>query len=356
MSVASHTGVAYYIRLMAVCKLGLIGAGGIARAHVTAARESRDVVCFAAVADPNPQARAAVADAAGAKAYSDIDELLADSKVAGSLSGLVVATMPSVRQHIVARAISSGLHVMVEKPLAHTLADARELAAMAQAAPDRVAAVAYCHRFTPGLVEMRRLARAGDIGRVIRFENTFACWHPTLRDKWMSDPAVSGGGSFFDTGCHSIDLYHHLCGRGSVAGAALAHEWPGRGDTNATVLLRPRSDDGAAGVIMSGWQEPARFTVTLVGTTGLLAYDFDKPTELLRIDSLGAAPRTITVETHEVRFERQLQAFAAAIGGDGEARQRLASFADGMSVNEVIDQAYHAAGRGAPPHSAVQPR
>src|SRR5207248_10831004 len=115
---------------------------------------------------------------------------------------------------------------------------------------------------------------------------------PRLIDHWMSDPAVSGGGSFIDTGGHGLDLFLHLIGPGKVLSAVFDYAWPGRGESSATALLR--SDSGVAGVIQSGWAEPARFTVTVVGTRGLLSYDYDHPTDL-RFRSNEGRANTISV-------------------------------------------------------------
>jgi predicted dehydrogenase len=170
---------------------------------------------------------------------------------------------------------------------------------------------------------------------VTRFENTFAAPLLRMKDHWMSDPAISGGGSFIDTGCHSLDLFLHLIGRGRVMSAIAAHAWPGRGESSATVLMR--SDDGVAGVIQSGWTEPARFTVRVVGTAGALVYDYDRAT-VLRFTPNEGEEQIIEAETHEVRFQRQLEAFAEAASGPTPAL-RPASFAEALWTAQRVDEA-----------------
>jgi predicted dehydrogenase len=185
--------------------------------------------------------------------------------------------------------------------------------------------------------------QAGQIGSLLRFENTFASWNPAMKHKWMSDPAVSGGGSFIDTGCHSLDLFRFLVGDGSVVGAVFARPWDGRGESNATVMLRGHdsatSGQPVAGVIESGWLEPARFTLSLIGTGGMLAYDYDRPSELM-YRPMGADAEVVAVGSHETRFERQLAAFVGFAAGGGAGN--LASFADGLEVAQLVDQAQQA--------------
>ncbi len=318
----------------------LIGSGIISKAHAEAARASRRVR-VAAVADPDLVRAGALGRETGAPAFPSLAELLR-SPVSRELDGAVICTPPSVRIDLVEEALAAGLAVLVEKPLAHTLADAERLASIATAAPDDAATrLAFCHRFTPAIVEMKRRADAGELGELVRFENTFACWHPTMQTRWMSDPAHSGGGSLIDTGSHGLDLFHFLVGPAQAECVVQRHGWDGRGDTNATLLVRSDptglaagDEPAVAGVIACGWAEPPRFTVTLVGTRGLLHYDFDQPETLLFQSSQGERA-TIATPTHELRFQHQLEAFADH-ADEPAAPTVLASFEDGLAVARLL--------------------
>ena len=317
---------------MSQFQLAVVGGGGIARVHIGAAKTiGVDVI---AVVDPNESARRATADVSGAKEFPSFEQFLA-SPQAKDANGVIVCTPPSARLDIVEAALRRGLHVLAEKPIAHTLADAKAQAALATKHRNVATALGYCHRFTPAVVEMKRRIKAGEIGEASRFENTFAAPLLKLKDHWMSDPAVSGGGSFIDTGCHGLDLFLHLVGPGKVTSALFHHAWPGRGESSATSLLR--SERGVAGVIQSGWVEPPRFVVGVVGTKGSLFYDYDHPTDL-RFRSNEGRQNTITVETHELRFARQLQAFVDLATGKSPP-VRPASFADGVIVAQQVADA-----------------
>src|SRR5438128_528183 len=78
----------------------------------------------------------------------------------------------------------------------------------------------------------------GQLAAVSRFENTFASPFPQMREHWMSEPAVSGGGSFVDSASHGLDLFLYLIGPAKVRSAVFHHAWPGRGESSATALLR----------------------------------------------------------------------------------------------------------------------
>lgn len=322
-------------------RIGIIGAGGIAGAHVASAGDTGGAVEVVAVADPVEASREKITSQTGAAGFQDASALIDKAKDLG-LGGVVVCTPPNARLDIVERALKAGLPVLCEKPLAHTLADAKKIADLARAHKDTPAYVAYCHRFAPAVTEIARQIEDGRLGTVTRFENVFACDLPGHKDKWFSDQALAGGGAFIDMGSHSVDLLAFLLGRGEIVGAVVDRAWPGRAETSATVLLRvtkpvrPNIREGVAAVIESGWAETSRFTLTVVGTKGLLHYDYEKPTELVFKDLLGQA-EVSPVETHGVRFRLQLEAFArAATGGEPGC---LATFADGVHAAEVVDGA-----------------
>jgi len=325
-----------------VFRLGIIGAGGIAGAHASAAKAAGGRISVVAVADPAEGSRVKMAEATGGKAFASPEALFAEVGKGLEVDGVVVCTPPSVRTGIVEAALSRGIAVLAEKPLAHTAADSRKLLDLSRKHAGARTAVAYCHRFTPAVREMRRLTAEGRIGTLERFENVFACDLPHNEGKWMSDLTASGGGAFIDMGCHSLDLYHFLVGPSAVAGSVYQHKWPGRTETAATVLVRSTGagtrnvPPGVAGVILSGWSETARFAVSLVGTAGMLHYDYEKPTELVFKD-LNGKIETLAVESHEVRFAKQLVAFADyAQGGDNPG---LATFEEGLLAAEGVEAA-----------------
>lgn len=315
--------------------LALIGAGGIAKAHANAAKASNGRVRIVAAVDVSEAARKGIADMTGARTFGSVDEFFSDQSREKTVEGVMVCTPPSIRLPIVRQAIARGMHVFVEKPIASNTKDSQALLELSAENPKVACVVGYCHRFTPAIIEMKKRIDNGSLGNIVRFENTFACYFPAMKEKWFSDPAISGGGSFIDTGCHSLDLYQYLLGGAKVVAATLQHEWTGRGESTATVLLRGITHKSATAVIQSGWLEPARFVVTVVGTKGLLSYDYEKPTELLHKPSEGN-PETLAVETHEVRFDKQLLAFADVAQG---STNQIARFGDGLTIAKWVEEA-----------------
>ncbi|MEM7681321.1 MAG: Gfo/Idh/MocA family oxidoreductase [Planctomycetota bacterium] len=331
--------------------LSLVGAGRIAAAHAGAIEASGGAVGCVTVVDPVQHAREALADRLGAKPYASIQDLLADADTSSQIQGLVVCTPPSARVGVVEQAIGAGWAVLLEKPIAHQSEDARKIVRLSESAKGAGVAVGACHRFTPAVQTMIEQVHAGRIGRWLRFENVFAASIPGIESHWMSDPQVSGGGSLLDTGFHSLDLFQYLAGPCELAGAVLSRAWPGRGDSNATVLL---SSDGRGGVlalpgdaagpghdvagqIATGWAEPSRFEVRLIGSEGMLAYDFDDGDAVVWTSSAGATER-LAVAPHDERFTRQLLAFAES-AQQGRLDPRLCAPAEALGIMHLVERA-----------------
>jgi predicted dehydrogenase len=322
--------------------IAIIGAGNISKAHLSAAAALKGTVTIGAVVEPQAEKRKAALAQTGAKGFESPEQFFA-SNPKSIVAGVMVCTPPNVRLNPVGKSLQLGLGVFVEKPIASKLSDAQALLGMSYQYRMVPTMVGYCHRFVPAVIEMKKRADAGELGSLIRFENTFASWLPGMEQSWMSDPAVSGGGSFIDTGCHSLDLFRYLVGDGAIISSHYQELWKGRGETAATVLVRAAKTakhNKVVGQIQSGWMEPGRFTLSITGTKGSLSYDYDAPTQLIHTPSEG--PRqTISVESHELRFERQLQAFAQILQGQPPST-KPASFDDATQVAKLVDEA----GRG----------
>ncbi|MEM9913458.1 MAG: Gfo/Idh/MocA family oxidoreductase [Planctomycetota bacterium] len=328
-------------------KLGLIGAGNIAKAHIAAAADLQSVMPglrITAIADPVSASAEAMAVETGARAYADLTALLAECPAEDRPDALVVCTPPSARVDVVRQALAAGMPVLIEKPPAHTVTHTEQLLKMSQDHPDLPCLIGFCHRFTPAVDTIIEQVNAGLIGDVVRYENTFAANLPHLQDAWMSDPQISGGGSLIDTGLHSIDLFRYLFGDASLEGAVLRQGWPGRGESNATILLSSTPEPGAirdatgvAGAIACGWAEATRFTLSVVGTLGTLSYDFEDACVLRHTTTQGEVA-DLEVQTHEVRFARQMQAFIDACQ-NGSTAQPVCGFDQGLEAMRLIADA-----------------
>jgi predicted dehydrogenase len=213
--------------------VGLVGAGRFAGfvADALAALPDRSPVRLRAVTDVDPAAARALATRAGA----DPVELCPALARRDDVDLVVVATPPSTHAEIAVAMLAAGRHVLCEKPLATTAADADAVVRAAAAGPG-VLAVDHVLRHNP-LVDAVLALRGGLLGPVRRFavEND-ATDEELDAGHWFWDERVSGG-IFVEHGVHFFDLGALLIGEPARAVQAMAVARPdGRTDlVHATV-------------------------------------------------------------------------------------------------------------------------
>jgi scyllo-inositol 2-dehydrogenase (NADP+) len=189
-------------------RVGIVGyglAGAVFHAPLIAATPGLRV---AVVVTGNPERReGAERDHPGARVVADVSEMLGEVDVA-------VVAAPN-REHVpVARAaLDAGVHVVVDKPLAVTAAEGRELVDEARRA-DRILTVFQNRRWDGDFLTVRHLLERDALGDVGRFESRFERWRPKLAaGAWREsgDPR-EGGGLLLDLGSHLVDQARVLFG------------------------------------------------------------------------------------------------------------------------------------------------
>ncbi len=282
------------------------------------------------------------------------------------LAFVVAAERNDRNPDLFAGILEAGHHLLAEKPLGRTAADARRVVAAAERA-DRRLSVFYTNRFNPLIAEARRLVRAGALGTLFSVEIRMLTTQVRFRgpDHWLFDRAKAGGGILSWLGCHSLDLMQFLAGDPIVSVAA---EVATRGDDGfdvedtATLSMRLRSGALAslhAGYLLAvsggGFYNAAGYDqhVGVNGREGRLWWNDRGPPELhleSGVPEFAAAPqRTFTFTPAESRAygggygERFVRNFIAAARGEGpvpipgEAAVR---------VGLIVDAAYESARTG----------
>ena len=195
-------------------KLGLIGCGSIARsAHLPAMRALRDRVTLVAAADLDRQAAEAAAAPWGADAYTD-GRRVAERR---DVEVVVIATPEAAHREWTVAAASTGKHVLCEKPMAPTLADADAMIDACRRAGVHLM-IGHSRRFTRRYMEIRRAIDRGEIGtvRLIRENERRAGARAGTHGyytgtHWTGDPAVSVGAALTN-GIHEADLLRWFAG------------------------------------------------------------------------------------------------------------------------------------------------
>jgi len=157
--------------------------------------------------------------------------------------GLVVIAAPnSAHVPLARRAIDEGLAIVVDKPLAPSSAEARELTERAAAAGVALT-VFQNRRWDSDFLTLRQLIDSGELGEIHRFESRFERWRPELQDSAWRESAsrAEGGGLLLDLGTHLIDQALVLFGPVSEVYGEADHRRGGRADDDVFLALRHES-------------------------------------------------------------------------------------------------------------------
>jgi UDP-N-acetyl-2-amino-2-deoxyglucuronate dehydrogenase len=191
-------------------RFGLVGAGGAAALHVPAMGHIPGVE-VAAVADVDEQRAAALAARYSIpKIYGSTAELLAKA----SVDALAVLSPHHLHLPAVQLAAEHGVHVLVEKALAPTVADAEAMIELCRTHQVVLGGILQ-YRFTPGARQLRRIVQDGSLGRI--FSASVSAKFRRSADYYTSAPwrgrkAEAGGGALTTQAIHTLDLLIHAMG------------------------------------------------------------------------------------------------------------------------------------------------
>ncbi|MGH9719770.1 MAG: Gfo/Idh/MocA family protein, partial [Bryobacteraceae bacterium] len=188
-------------------RVGIIGAGGAARAIHAPGFRLYPGVGIAAVCDSDAAAADALASELGAQVHTRYDQLLAR----GDVDAVVIATPNHLHREVALAAFDAGKHVLCEKPLALDRRQAEDMLRAAEAS-GRVHMTAFTYRFVPALQYIRSLIERGELGtiRTVRAAYLMALSRHLLG--WRSSRKFAGSGVLADVGSHLIHMVQLLAG------------------------------------------------------------------------------------------------------------------------------------------------
>ncbi|WP_435238357.1 Gfo/Idh/MocA family protein [Streptomyces sp. YPW6] len=319
-------------------RIGLIGAGAVADLHVRAAQVLPDTR-LTAVCDVREDVAAKAAAPCGAATFRDYRDLYA----AGCVDAVIVNTPHGLHSRMVLDAAASGLHVLVEKPMATTLEDCdRMIEACRQAGV--TLAIGHIQHFLPDKRAAEAVIAGGTLGRPLAVHDYRSTdYRPGTRPPWFFSREIAGGGALMNIGAHCLDRSVWLAGSPAVSlTAATAERFGAPVETDGSLAVR-LADGGLATVsVMS--DTPHRIDeVTVVCERGTVVADPRQGT-FVRVDGT-------TRQLHEPRpsdipdaFHAQLADFVAAVGG----APLTVSLDHGRHVVELVLAAYASASAGRP--------
>ena len=348
--------------------VAFIGGGFMADVHSRAARAAGGRIL--SVTSSSPQSSRVAADRIGAeRAVDDVDALLADPAV-----DIVHVVTPNATHHeLTVRALAAGKHVVCEKPLATTVADALDLEQRASVA-GVVATVPFIYRFHPMVREARARVAAGQVGQLFSVQGSYLQdWLlAATDDNWrVSTDAGGASRAFADIGSHLCDLLEFVTGDRLVRLQALTstvfaeRASTGRVSTEDLAGVLAQTASGAVVSLLVSQVAPGRkngLVLELHGAAESLRFEQERPEELwigMRTGSRAhlrnndelhpdAARLAVLPPGHPLGYQDAFTAFAAdtyaAVRGanpDG-----LPVFADGVRAALITDAVLASAGTG----------
>ena len=286
-------------------RIGLIGYGGIGRAHAAAYRAipfhyglSADSIEIAGVATRRLESARRAAEEIGCAFFTDdYRELLRRADV----DAVDICTPNNSHHAIALAAAEAGAHIYCEKPLAMTVAEAASMARAVRAAGVK-AQVTFNFRFFPAVMRARHLVDAGFPGRIFSFRGRYHRSSYIDSEKpmsWRLRREITGGGALFDLGSHILDLLYFVLGEFDAVNGTLdtlIKERPAAAgsaemtavDVDDIALLHARLADGALGTVeisRMGTGATNDLTFEIFGQLGAIRFDLSDPGALYVYDA-----------------------------------------------------------------------
>ncbi|MFE5309373.1 Gfo/Idh/MocA family protein [Isoptericola sp. NPDC056573] len=332
--------------------IGIVGTGGIARAHIDGYQRFGEECEIVALCDPAPgraEALRAELGLDGARVYTDAAEMLAAEQ---RLDLVSVATPPSTHAALSIQALEAGVDVLVEKPMAPSL---EECDAMIAAAKDngRLLSVVAQNRFRDDIATLKEVLDSGLAGPVTHAQVSSAWWRGTeYYDLWWRGTwEREGGGCTLNHAIHHLDMTLWMLGSPKAVTSVLtnaAHENAEVEDLSVSVLQYDRAlAEVTASVVSHGEEQaivvqgrdarvsqPWKVEANLANPNGFPA-DEDDVERVAQIEAVAAAHRPLEHTGHAGQIADMLDAVR-------ERRRPAVDGEDGRRAIELVTAIYEA--------------
>ena len=301
-------------------RVAVVGAGFIGADHAAAyaAESGAELV---GIVDPDADRAADLVRRFGGSPHRGLETLLDQAR----LDAASVCVPTGLHRLVVERLAASGVHVLLEKPMAPTVADCDAVEAAAKRA-GIVLMLGLTHRFHAELIEARRLIAAGAIGTPLLCQDAFSFGEHGPWPAWYYDRELSGGGELMHDGVHLVDRLEWLVDSPIVEvygrTTTYARSIDGVEDGGVAVLSFANGAIGSLFVNQSthplrrdapSVPMPGRLELEIHGSRGSMRY---RTWHELIVDLAGEPSRTV-VRSDGGEMGREIRAFLDAVAGGG---------------------------------------
>jgi predicted dehydrogenase len=319
-------------------RVAIVGTGNIAGAHAKGYRANAGQAEVVAVCDADEQRATEFAATHGfGTVHTDFETLLRVEQP----DAVSICTPNYLHAPQTIRALEAGAHVLCEKPMATTLADAE---AMRQAAEwsGRVLYIGFNHRFIGKFSLAKRLLDGGEYGRLLVARIALGHgMYERLSRTWFGRRELSGGGTLIDNGVHMIDMLRWYGGSVTEVSARAHRLLAIEGDVEDNAIATMRLANGGIASLQCSWTWPPKYTLlfSMICEHGTLDLSGD---EVVAFKTGDEAPSTLETPALDPNAE-QVRAFLAAIRGEQPA---FVTPDDGIAAVRVALGAYESSATG----------
>ena len=267
-------------------------------------------------------------------AFDDVEALCQSDQV----DAVLVTTPNAMHLADVLAALRNGKPVLCEKPMGMNAGECQQMVEAAQRA-HLLLGVAQVFRFEESTAALRRRLAEGQIGNPVFARAEFSFWHKDAKRKWLTDPALAGGGPIADIGVHCIDALRYIL-QDEVVRVNARGMWDrDSGGVEAAAALTLDFARGTIGTVLVSMRAQYRTPMEFVGPLGSLqaedALNVERPITI-ELRQNHATVESETVENFDA-YARQVDAFADAVRG-------VAAFPvpgdQGWQNQEILDAAF----------------
>nr|WP_201468867.1 Gfo/Idh/MocA family oxidoreductase [Microbacterium hydrocarbonoxydans] len=332
-------------------RIGIIGTGGIADAHISgylAFPEDCEITAVADVVPGKAEEKARAFDLEGVTAFDDPAAMIAS----GLVDLVSIATPPSTHAALAIAALDAGVHVLVEKPMAPSLEECDAMLA-AQQRSGRVLSVVAQNRFRDDMATLKEIVDSGLLGAISHVRVDSAWWRglPYYDLWWRGTWEKEGGGCTLNHAIHHIDLLLWLLGSPGEVTAMLANAQHDNAEVEDLSVAILRYDRGLAQLTSSVVNHGQEQAIVIQGAAARVSQPFSVVAERSRIDgfpeeggdaeAVSRIERLVAARTPLVHLGHEGQ-IGDVLGAIREGRPPIADGHDGRNAVEVVTAIYEA--------------
>jgi UDP-N-acetylglucosamine 3-dehydrogenase len=303
-------------------KVGLVGVGGWGKNH---ARVLSELGVLAAICDKDLSRAMSFSKLYGVPAYGSVEDMIRSQQ----LHIADVCTPTTTHRQVAGILLESGIHVFIEKPLASTVQEGREIAELAKRKGLTVG-VGYIERFNPAVAQLKKLVTEGSLGELLVAEFY-------RENRWSG---VKDVGIIKDTSVHDIDTARHIFEEEPLQVFCRTGRILGPYEDFAVMMLGFKGHRTA--ILLTNWVTPKRERrLSAIFASGVVRLDF--LTREVRVDTESGTESRMYESQEPLKLE--ISSFLRAV----ESGERpVVDAQDAIKTSMIAEAAVYSSSSGLP--------